>query len=73
MPCLKPFVAVWEECDGDSHGDYGKRVGGQRAMGVKDERGVEMGMGMGMEMEMGKDGESANTRVLVEQEGEEMN
>jgi hypothetical protein len=63
VPCLKPLVAVWEDCGGDSHGDYGKRVGGQRAMGVKDERGMEMGMGM----------ESASSRVLVEQEGEEMN
>ena len=67
MPCLKPLVAVWEDYSGDSHGDYGKRVRGQRAMGVKDERGVEM------EMEVGKGGESASSRVLVEQEGEEMN
>ena len=67
VPCLKPLVAVWEDFGGDSHGDNGKRVWGQRAMGVKDERGMEM------EMEMGKGGESASSRVLVEQEGEEMN
>lgn len=67
VPCLKPLVAVWEDCGGDSHGDYGKRVGAQRAMGVKDERGMEMKMGMG------KGGDSASSRVLVEQEGEEMN
>jgi hypothetical protein len=59
VPCLKPFVAVWEDCGGDSHGDCGKRVGGQR--------------GMEMKMGMGKGGESASSRVLVEQEGEEMN
>jgi hypothetical protein len=69
VPCLKPLVAVWEDYSGDSHGDYGKRVRGQRAMGVKDERGMEMEM----EMEMGKGGESASSRVLVEQEGEEVN
>jgi hypothetical protein len=62
VPCLKPFVAVWEDCGGDSHGNYGKR-----AMGVKDGRGIEMKIGMG------KGGESASSRVLVEQEGEEMN
>lgn len=49
MPCLKPFVAVWE----DSHGDYG--------------RGMEMKMGTG------KGGDSASSRVLVEQQGEEIN
>jgi len=51
----------------DGHGDYRKRVGGQRATGVKNERGIEMQMGMG------KGGESSSSRVLVEQEGEEMN
>jgi hypothetical protein len=67
VPCLKPLVAVWEDCGGNNHGNYGKRVGGQRPMGVKDERGMEMKMGMG------KGGENASSRVLVEQEGEEMN
>jgi hypothetical protein len=67
VPCLKPLVAVWEDCGVDSHGDYRKRVGGQRATGVKNERGIEMQMGMG------KGGESSSSRVLVEQEGEEMN
>jgi hypothetical protein len=67
VPCLKPFVAVWEDFGGDSHGDNGKGVGGQREMGVEDGSGVEMKMGMG------KGGESASSRALVEQEGEEMN
>lgn len=67
VPCLKPLVAVWEDCGVDGHGDYRKRVGGQRATGVKNERGIEMQMGMG------KGGESSSSRVLVEQEGEEMN
>ena len=33
MPCLKPFVAVWEDCDGDSQGLRGQ---------------MEMKSGMGM-------------------------
>jgi hypothetical protein len=69
VPCLKPFVAVWEELGEDNHIDYGKGVGGQRAMGAKDQRGGGDEDGMGM----GRGGESASSRVLVQQEEGEMN
>lgn len=42
VPCLKPLVAVWEECGRDSHGDHGKRVGGQRARVPVEQEGEEM-------------------------------
>ena len=59
VPCLKPFVAVWEDYSGGGgvggvHSDY------DNGKGVKD--------GMGMEM-----GKSASSKVLVEHEWDEMN
>jgi hypothetical protein len=69
VPCLKPFVAVWEEFGEDRHIGHGKGVGGQRAMGVQDQRGVETEMGMSM----GRVGESTSSRALVAHEREDMN